>query len=120
VGLRHTTSLKPISKIAQAKIVTDHKEPLDEDEDYSERKHNPRMPRIIPIEKLYHDQKGRPSSIGNVGRESISGRTIPINNNGGELFGGGGNGPPKGGGNGPPKGGNNNSPKGGSSRPPKA
>ncbi len=113
-------SLKPISKIAQARIVTNHTEPLDEDEDYSERKHNPKMPQIIPTEKLYHDRKGKPSLNGDAGRESISGQTIPINNNGGGLFGGGGNRPPKGGGNGPPRGGSNNSPKGGSSRPPRA
>ncbi|CAK9268011.1 unnamed protein product [Sphagnum jensenii] len=115
-----TTSPKPISKIAQARIVTDHKEPLDEDEDYSEKKHNPKMPRIVPTKKLYHDRKGRPSSIGDASRELISGRSIPINNNGGGLFGGGGNGLPKGRGNGPPRGGGNNSPKGGSSRPPRA
>ncbi len=35
---------KLLSGIAQVKIVTDHKEPLDEDEDYSRRKHNPKMP----------------------------------------------------------------------------
>jgi hypothetical protein len=38
------TSPKPISKITQVRIVTNHKEPSNEDEDYSKRKHNPRMP----------------------------------------------------------------------------
>jgi len=50
-----TISLKLISGILQVGIVTNCGEPLDEDEDYSERKHNPKMPRIIPIKKLYDD-----------------------------------------------------------------
>jgi hypothetical protein len=39
-----TTLPKLLLGIAQVKIVTDHEEPLDEDEDYSKRKHTPRMP----------------------------------------------------------------------------
>jgi hypothetical protein len=39
-----TISLKLILGILQVGIVTDCGEPLDEDEDYSERKHNPKMP----------------------------------------------------------------------------
>jgi hypothetical protein len=50
-----TSSPKPISIIIQVGIVTNHMEPLDEDKDYSKRKHHPKMPQIILIEKLYHD-----------------------------------------------------------------
>jgi len=42
-----TTLLKLVLKIAQTRIVTNCKEPLDEDEDYSKEKHNPKMPQII-------------------------------------------------------------------------
>jgi hypothetical protein len=48
-------SPKLVSGIAQAKIVTNHGEPSNEDEDYFEKKYNPRMPQIIHTEKLYHD-----------------------------------------------------------------
>jgi hypothetical protein len=41
-------SPKPILGITQAGIVTNHKEPLDEDDNYLEKKHNPKLPRIIP------------------------------------------------------------------------
>jgi hypothetical protein len=50
-----TTSPKPVSRIAQAKIVIDHGKPSNENEDYSKRKHNPRMTQIVPTKKLYHD-----------------------------------------------------------------
>jgi hypothetical protein len=56
-----TISPKLVSRIVQARIVTNCKGPLDEDEDYSERKHNPRMPQIISTKKPYHDWRGRPS-----------------------------------------------------------
>ncbi len=38
-----TTSPKLVSGIAQVDIVTNHEEPLDEDENYLKRKHNPKM-----------------------------------------------------------------------------
>ncbi len=38
-----TTSPKLVSGIAQIDIVTNHGEPLDEDENYLKRKHNPKM-----------------------------------------------------------------------------
>ncbi len=37
-------SPKPIPRIVQARIVLDCQEPLDEDKDYLEKKHNARMP----------------------------------------------------------------------------
>ncbi len=55
-----TTSPKPISRIAQVKIVTDYEEPSNEDKDYFERKHNSRMPQIFPTKKSYHKWRGRP------------------------------------------------------------
>jgi hypothetical protein len=63
-----TTPPKLISRIAQAGIITNHKEISNKDEDYSKRKHNPKMPQIVPIGKLYLEQKGRPSLIGDAGR----------------------------------------------------
>jgi hypothetical protein len=81
-------------KIAQIEIITHQKELSDEDEDYSKDKHNPKMPQIFPTRKLYHDQRGKSSSIGDVGRLPTSGRTTFINNSGGGRFDkGGGNGP---------------------------
>ncbi|CAM6020197.1 unnamed protein product [Sphagnum balticum] len=82
------------------------------------------MPQIIPIEKSYHDRKGGPSPIGDVGRPLTSGWTIPINNNGGGPFnkggnkplGGAGSGLLKGGGNSPLGGGDNNPPRSGNSK----
>ncbi len=91
-------SPKPVSKIVQAKIVTNREEPLDEDKDYFKRKHKPNMPQIIPTEKPYQDWRGRPSPIGNASRSPISGWIVPINNGNGGPFGKGGNGPPWGGG----------------------
>jgi len=41
---------------------------------------------------LYHDWKGRPSQIGDVNRLLTSGWIIPIGNDGGGPFNGGGNG----------------------------
>ncbi len=81
-----TSSPKPISIIIQVGIVTNHKEPLDEDKDHSKRQHNPKMPQIIPTKKLYHDQKGRPSPIGDVGRLLMGGWTVLINNGSGGPF----------------------------------
>ncbi len=68
-----TTSQKPVLKIIYIKIVIDHMEPLDEDKDYSERKHNLRVPWIVLIGKLYHDWKGKPSPIGDVNESIIGG-----------------------------------------------
>jgi hypothetical protein len=93
-----TSSPKPISIIIQVGIVTNHKEPLDEDKDHSKRQHNPKMPQIIPTKKLYHDQKGRPSPIGDVGRLLMGGWTVLINNGSGGPFDKGGNRLQKGGG----------------------
>ncbi len=76
---------------------------MDVDDDYLERKHNPKLSRIIPTRKLYHEQKGRPSPIGNVGGLATNGWAIPISNNVGKPFDGGGNGF-LGGGGGPPGG----------------
>jgi hypothetical protein len=58
---------RSILGVAQIGIVMDYGEPLDEDNDSSKRKHNLRMPRIILIGKPYHEQKGKPSLIGDVG-----------------------------------------------------
>jgi hypothetical protein len=69
-------------------------ESSNEDEDYFERKHNPIMPQIIFIRKLYHDQKGRPSPIRIAGRLPTSGQIIPISNGDGGIFSKGDNGPP--------------------------
>jgi hypothetical protein len=50
-----TTSPKPILGIEQTRIVTNCKEPSDEEKDYFERKHNPKMQQIILIGEPYHD-----------------------------------------------------------------
>jgi hypothetical protein len=36
---------KPVTRVAQVEIVTNHEEPLDEDDDSFKRKHNLRMPK---------------------------------------------------------------------------
>ncbi len=95
-----TTPPKLVLGIAQIGIVTDQGELL-EDDDYFKRKHNPRMPLIILTRKSYHEWRGKPSLIGDVGRPPTGGRAIPINNGGGGPFGSGGYGPLRGGGNGP-------------------
>jgi len=82
-------------------IVTNRGEPSNEDENYSERNHNPRMSQIIPIRKLYHERRGKPSSIKDSSKPPTSGQAIPINNDGGGLFDGGSNGLLRGGGSGP-------------------
>ncbi len=82
-------SPKLVPGIIQVGIVKNCKKTLDEDKDYFKRKHNLGMPWIIPTTKLYHDQKGRPSMIGNASRLFIDGRTIFINNGNGGPFGGG-------------------------------
>jgi len=46
--------------------------------------------------KLYHEQRGQPSSIGDVGGFPIGRWIIPMSINGGEPFNGGGNKPPRG------------------------
>ncbi len=102
-------SLKLVLGIIQARIITDRKEPSDEDEDYFERKHNRRMPQIIPTGKSYHDRKERLSLIGDASRLLTNGWTVPINNYDGGPFGRGGNMLLGGGGSGPPRGGNNGS-----------
>jgi hypothetical protein len=63
-----TTPPKLVSRITQARIITNHREPSNEDKNYFERKHNPKMPQIGPTRKLYHEQKGKPSLIRDVGR----------------------------------------------------
>jgi hypothetical protein len=109
------TSPKWVPRIGQVGIVIDHGEPSDEDEDYSKRKHNPRMPWIIPTENPYHDRREDPL-IGNVGRPLTNGWIVPTTNSGG-------NGPPRGeplggGGSGLTKGGHNDHLGGGSSEHP--
>ncbi len=69
----------------------------------------------IPIAKLYHDQKGRPSLIGNASGLFTDGWTILINNGSGGTFGGGGIWFPRGGGSNLPWGGNNGLLRNGSS-----
>jgi hypothetical protein len=82
-------------------IVTNHKEPSNEDDNYFERNYNPKMSQIIPTKKLYHEWSGKPSLIGNVYKPPSSGQVVPINNNGGGLFDNGSDGPLGGGGSGP-------------------
>jgi len=65
------------------------------------------MPRIVLIEKSYHEQRGKPSSIGNVSGSPTSGWVVPINNGGNGLFSDGGNKLLGGGDNGLPKSGGN-------------
>jgi hypothetical protein len=65
------------------------------------------MPQIVLIEKLYHEQRGKPSSIGNAGGSPTGGWVVPINNGGNGLFGDGGNKPLGGGDNGLPRSGGN-------------
>ncbi len=91
-----TAPPKLILKITQARIVTNHRELLDEDEDYSKRKHNSKMPWIVPLEKLYHERRGRPSLVGNASRSLINGWVVPINNGDGGPFDRGRNGPLRG------------------------
>jgi hypothetical protein len=38
---------KLVARITQTRIITNYREPSDEDKDYSERKHNPKMPQIV-------------------------------------------------------------------------
>jgi hypothetical protein len=101
------TPPKPILEITQNEIVADCGEPLGEDDDFHERKHNPKMPIIIPIKKPYHGRKIIPSYIKNVGGPLIGGWIAPISNDGGGPFDSGGNGPLGGGGGGPSRSGNN-------------
>lgn len=58
---------RSILRVTQVGIIIDYGEPLDEDNDSSKRKHNLRMPRIILIGKPYHERKGKPSPVGDVG-----------------------------------------------------
>jgi hypothetical protein len=87
---------KPILGIAQIGIVIDRGEPSDDNDEYSKRKHNPRMLQIIPTKKLYHEQKGQPPSIGDVGGFPIGKWIVPTNNDGGEPFSDSGNRLPRG------------------------
>lgn len=104
--------LKWISEVAQIGIVTNYGEPSYEDDDSSKRKHNLKMTWIVPTRKLYHEWRGRPSSIW----FPISGWNVLMNNGGGEPFGNGDNNVPRGigscplggGGSGPLGGGGNN------------
>jgi hypothetical protein len=49
------TSPKSIFRIVSIGIVIDYGDFSNEDNDYSERKHNPKMARIVPTRKSYHD-----------------------------------------------------------------
>ncbi len=93
--------------IAQARNVIDGREPLDEDDEYSKRKHNPMMPQIVPNEKPYHEQKNQPSLIGNVGELPTYRQIVPMNNSGDGSFSSDGNRLPKGNGGNLPRGGGN-------------
>jgi hypothetical protein len=64
------------------------------------------MPQIIPTKKLYHEQRGQPSPIGDVGGFPTGRWIVPMSNDGGEPFSGGGNRPPRGDGGDPTWGGN--------------
>jgi hypothetical protein len=54
------------------------------------------MPWIVPLEKLYHERRGRPSLVGNASRSLINGWVVPINNGDGGPFDRGRNGPLRG------------------------
>jgi hypothetical protein len=56
-----TAPPKPVLGITQDEIITNHKELFGEDDDFFERKHNLRMPRIILTKRPYHGRKSRPS-----------------------------------------------------------
>jgi len=111
-----TTPPKLILGITQVGIVIDQGEPSNEDDEYFKRKHNPRMPRIIPIKKLYHEQRGQPSPIGNASWLPTIKWNVPTNTSGGEPFNGGGD-PLGGGGSSFLGGGNKGPPRSGGSRP---
>jgi hypothetical protein len=111
-----TTPPKPILGVTQARIVTNHEELSEEDDDSFERKHSLWMPRIVPIKKSYNERKGKPSLIRNGVGHPTNGGNVPISNNVGP-FGIGSNGLPRSGGSGPRGGGDNNPPKGVSRRP---
>ncbi len=68
------------------------------------------MQQIIPIGEPYHDWKGRPFPIRNVGRQPTSGWTVLVSNNGGRPFNGSNNKPPRGCTNGSLGGGDNGHP----------
>lgn len=106
------TPRKAILGITQIGIVTDH-----EDDEYSERKHNPRMPQINPTKKLNHEQRCQPSSIGDVGGFPTSRWIVPMSNDGGEPFSSGSNRPPRGDGCDPTRGGSSSTVKGCGSGP---
>jgi hypothetical protein len=101
------TPLNQVLGIAQARIVTNCKDPSDENKDYFKRKHNTRTPQIVPIGKSYNEQRNKPSPIGDASGPPISGQIVPTSNSGGKPFGGGGNTPLGGNGGGPPRGGDN-------------
>jgi hypothetical protein len=69
------------------------------------------MPRIVPIGKLYNEQKGRPTSIRNgvgllIARWNVSTKNDvggPFNIGGNGLLGGANSGPLRGGNSGPPR-----------------
>ncbi len=87
------TPPKPILGLAQTLIIIDYGELLDEDDDSSKRKHNPRMPQIVLIIKPYNERRGRPSVIGDGVGPPPSGWNVPINNSVGKSFSIGGSGP---------------------------
>jgi hypothetical protein len=86
-----TAPPKLILGVTQVGIVIDCGEPLDEENDSSKRKHNLRMPRIVLTKKPYHERRGKPSPIKDVGGLFTCGWNVPTSNSGGEPFGGGGN-----------------------------
>jgi hypothetical protein len=92
-----TTPPQLVLGIAQTKVVTNHREPLDEDKESSERKHNPKMPQIIPINK-FHERRGKSSPIGNISDMTTRGRVVHFSKGGDRPFDDGGNKPPRGGG----------------------
>jgi hypothetical protein len=68
--------------VAQVGVVTSNGEPSDDDDNSSKKKHNIRMPHILLIEKLYHEKRGKPSLIKNIGEFPTGGIKILISGNG--------------------------------------
>jgi len=74
---------KPILGVVQIGVVTNHKEPSDDDNSF-EKKHNPRMPQILPTKKSYNGRKSIPSPIGDDGGLFVN--NILVNGNGVRPF----------------------------------
>ncbi len=90
---------KLILGVVQIGVVTNYEEPSDDDDNSFEKKHNPRMPQILPTKKSYNEKKGIPSPIGDDGGLLVS--NIPVNGSGVGPFATNCNDPLEGGGNGP-------------------